>query len=187
MLLAVCSEADAFVASSLTSFSLTSRLVLLVVGPVADVKLVALQAGTFGSMVRRSFRTPHAGGGRGLRPGHRVVVALREEVFTVLGAVALVRAVRAPRSMTGGDSHDEAHAHGAVPRVSILLALPVMAVFLVAPSGLGSFAASRAAKAPVSRASGPALPLPPPRNGAVDLTLTDYAGRLGPGTPTSPM
>lgn len=48
VVLAICSEADAFVAASLTSFSLTSRLVFLVVGPVVDVKLVALQSGTFG-------------------------------------------------------------------------------------------------------------------------------------------
>ncbi|MGY1836239.1 permease [Blastococcus sp. SYSU DS0510] len=48
VVLAICSEADAFVAASLTSFSLTARLVFLVVGPVVDVKLVALQAGTFG-------------------------------------------------------------------------------------------------------------------------------------------
>lgn len=46
--LALCSEADAFIAASLTQFSLTSRLVFLVVGPAVDVKLVALQAGTFG-------------------------------------------------------------------------------------------------------------------------------------------
>jgi hypothetical protein len=51
VLMAVCSEADAFVAASLTQFSLTSRLVFMVVGPMVDVKLVALQAGTFG----RSF------------------------------------------------------------------------------------------------------------------------------------
>ncbi|OMQ13908.1 hypothetical protein A7K94_0220350 [Modestobacter sp. VKM Ac-2676] len=48
VVLAICSEADAFVAASLTSFSLTSRLVFLVVGPAVDVKLVALQVGTFG-------------------------------------------------------------------------------------------------------------------------------------------
>ncbi len=48
VVLAICSEADAFVAASLTSFSLTSRLVFLVVGPVVDVKLIALQSGTFG-------------------------------------------------------------------------------------------------------------------------------------------
>jgi hypothetical protein len=48
VVLAICSEADAFVAASLTQFSLTSRLAFLVVGPMVDVKLVALQAGTFG-------------------------------------------------------------------------------------------------------------------------------------------
>jgi uncharacterized membrane protein YraQ (UPF0718 family) len=49
--LAVCSEADAFVAASLSQFSPTARLAFMVVGPAVDVKLVALQAGTFG----RSF------------------------------------------------------------------------------------------------------------------------------------
>lgn len=48
VVLAICSEADAFVAVGLTQFSLTSRLVFLVVGPAVDLKLVALQAGTFG-------------------------------------------------------------------------------------------------------------------------------------------
>lgn len=48
VVLAICSEADAFVAASLSQFSLTARLAFLVVGPMVDVKLVALQAGTFG-------------------------------------------------------------------------------------------------------------------------------------------
>ncbi|MPQ97161.1 permease [Modestobacter sp. I12A-02628] len=48
VVLAICSEADAFVAAGLTSFSLTARLAFLVVGPAVDVKLIALQAGTFG-------------------------------------------------------------------------------------------------------------------------------------------
>jgi uncharacterized membrane protein YraQ (UPF0718 family) len=46
--LAICSEADAFIAASLTQFSLTARLAFMVVGPMVDVKLIALQAGTFG-------------------------------------------------------------------------------------------------------------------------------------------
>jgi uncharacterized membrane protein YraQ (UPF0718 family) len=46
--MSICSEADAFVALSLTQFSLAARLTFLVVGPMVDVKLVALQAGTFG-------------------------------------------------------------------------------------------------------------------------------------------
>ncbi|MEU6386674.1 permease [Streptomyces bauhiniae] len=48
VLLAVCSEADAFVAASLTGFSPTARLAFMVVGPMVDLKLIALQAGTFG-------------------------------------------------------------------------------------------------------------------------------------------
>jgi uncharacterized protein len=48
VVLAICSEADAFVAASLREFSLTARLVFLVVGPAVDVKLIAMQAGVFG-------------------------------------------------------------------------------------------------------------------------------------------
>ncbi|CAL9528336.1 Putative two-component membrane permease complex subunit SMU_747c [Streptomyces sp. enrichment culture] len=48
VLLSLCSEADAFVAASLTQFSPTARLAFLVVGPMVDLKLFALQAGTFG-------------------------------------------------------------------------------------------------------------------------------------------
>ncbi|MFE6336128.1 permease [Streptomyces sp. NPDC057798] len=48
VLLCVCSEADAFVAASLTGFSPTARLAFMVVGPMVDLKLIALQAGTFG-------------------------------------------------------------------------------------------------------------------------------------------
>jgi len=55
VVLAVCSEADAFVASSLTAFPLTARLVFMVVGPAVDVKLVALQAGTFGGRFAARF------------------------------------------------------------------------------------------------------------------------------------
>lgn len=51
VILSVCSEADAFVAASLTGFSPTARLAFMVVGPMVDLKLIALQAGTFG----RSF------------------------------------------------------------------------------------------------------------------------------------
>jgi uncharacterized membrane protein YraQ (UPF0718 family) len=46
--LSICSEADAFVAASLTQFSLTARLAFLVVGPMIDVKLFAMQVSTFG-------------------------------------------------------------------------------------------------------------------------------------------
>ncbi|RSN26773.1 hypothetical protein DMC61_25220 [Amycolatopsis sp. WAC 04169] len=48
VVLALCSEADAFVAASLSAIPLVPKLVFLVVGPVVDLKLIALQAGTFG-------------------------------------------------------------------------------------------------------------------------------------------
>ncbi|PPK69134.1 permease [Actinokineospora auranticolor] len=48
VLLALCSEADAFVAASIAGMPLLPKLVFLVVGPAIDVKLFALQAGTFG-------------------------------------------------------------------------------------------------------------------------------------------
>ncbi|MDQ0809126.1 uncharacterized membrane protein YraQ (UPF0718 family) [Streptomyces sp. B3I7] len=48
ILLAVCSEADAFLAASLTGFPPVARLAFMVVGPMVDLKLIALQAGTFG-------------------------------------------------------------------------------------------------------------------------------------------
>lgn len=53
--LAICSEADAFVAASLSGFSSTAKLAFLVVGPAVDVKLVALQAGTFGRRFAARF------------------------------------------------------------------------------------------------------------------------------------
>jgi hypothetical protein len=48
VILAVCSEADAFIAASLTQFSVTARLAFMAVGPAIDIKLIAMQAGTFG-------------------------------------------------------------------------------------------------------------------------------------------
>lgn len=48
VVLALCSEADAFVAASLSMLPLLPRLVFLVVGPAVDLKLFAMQAGMFG-------------------------------------------------------------------------------------------------------------------------------------------
>ncbi|MFF0201240.1 permease [Streptomyces sp. NPDC005017] len=70
IVLAVCSEADAFVAASLTGFSPTARLAFMVVGPMVDVKLISLQAGTFG----RSFAWRFSGA--------TVVVAVAASVLT---------------------------------------------------------------------------------------------------------
>ncbi|GAA0423384.1 permease [Acrocarpospora corrugata] len=55
VILSICSEADAFVAASMTAFSPTARLAFLVVGPMVDLKLIALQAGTFGRRFAARF------------------------------------------------------------------------------------------------------------------------------------
>jgi uncharacterized protein len=55
VVLAVCSEADAFIAASLTQFSLTARLAFMTVGPAVDVKLIAMQVGTFGRRFASRF------------------------------------------------------------------------------------------------------------------------------------
>lgn len=55
VVLALCSEADAFVAASMTMVPLLPRLVFLVVGPAVDVKLFAMQAGMFGRLFAARF------------------------------------------------------------------------------------------------------------------------------------
>lgn len=54
-MVAMCSEADAFVAASLTMFSDTAKLVFMVVGPAMDVKLASMGAGTFGGQFASRF------------------------------------------------------------------------------------------------------------------------------------
>lgn len=53
--LALCSEADAFVVSSLTTVSPTAQLAFLVIGPMVDIKLFAMQSGAFGAKFATRF------------------------------------------------------------------------------------------------------------------------------------
>jgi uncharacterized membrane protein YraQ (UPF0718 family) len=55
VLLSICSEADAFVAASLTQFSPIALLAFLVVGPMVDLKLISMQAGVFGRRFAARF------------------------------------------------------------------------------------------------------------------------------------
>lgn len=75
VVLALCSEGDAFVAASLTMVPLVPRLVFLVVGPAVDIKLFAMQAGMFG----RAFAVRFA-------PATFVVATV---IGTAVGLVAL--------------------------------------------------------------------------------------------------
>ncbi|MFP5308733.1 MAG: permease [Actinomycetes bacterium] len=55
VVLSICSEADAFVAASMSAFPLRARLVFLVVGPAVDLKLIAMQVGVFGRRFAARF------------------------------------------------------------------------------------------------------------------------------------
>jgi uncharacterized repeat protein (TIGR03943 family) len=77
-----------------------------------------------------------------------------------------------------GDGHDDPHGHEhGMSSTAWLLLLPLLVLSLVAPPALGSYAAARSE----TTISAPkvALPaLPAERDGAVDLTLTDYYTRV---------
>ena len=55
VVLSVCSEADAFLATAMGQFSLASRLVFLTVGPMVDIKLILQQRAAFGARFTRRF------------------------------------------------------------------------------------------------------------------------------------
>lgn len=101
-----------------------------------------------------------------VKPGFRpFLIAAGVAVFAV-GVIGLVQAWRKP---------DEEHAHHG-PRVAWLLCLPVLAVFLIAPPALGSFAAARSDTPP-----------PPPKSidafqplkgeAPISMTMGEFIGR----------
>ena len=53
--LAICSESDAFVAASFSTIPVVGKLVFLTVGPAIDIKLFAMQSGTFGRKFAMRF------------------------------------------------------------------------------------------------------------------------------------
>jgi uncharacterized membrane protein YraQ (UPF0718 family) len=55
VVVAICSEADAFVAASMSQFPATAQLAFMVVGPAVDVKLFSMQVGTFGRRFATRF------------------------------------------------------------------------------------------------------------------------------------
>lgn len=55
VVLALCSESDAFVAAAFSTIPVIGKLVFLTVGPAVDVKLIAMQSGTFGRRFSMRF------------------------------------------------------------------------------------------------------------------------------------
>src|SRR6185295_6995312 len=104
--MAICSEADAFIAASLTQFSLTSRLAFMVVGPMVDVKLIALQAGTFSGRFAARFAPLTFVGAvvlrltvtdtyrRYVQPGMGIWLLIAGVLVMAVGAFTLVQSLR---------------------------------------------------------------------------------------------
>lgn len=107
---------------------------------------------------------------RYVRPSHLVLLLAAGAVMVVLAGLALWRDRTRPA---------DGHAHGAVDRhAPWLLALPVLAVALVAPPALGADAVARAGTQNTVRAADVFAPLPA---GPAELTLAELAQRASAG------
>jgi uncharacterized repeat protein (TIGR03943 family) len=123
-----------------------------------------------------------------VKPGLHYLLAAAGVVVVVLGGTGLWTEWGKPRTVAlaepdqsepdqgeGHGGHDHGHRG---PRVAWLLALPVLAIFLVAPPALGSFTAARAAPR-----SAPAIPPPSdgypalPAGDPVKLSIGEFIGR----------
>lgn len=118
---------------------------------------------------------------RYVKPQMQPLLVLAGLVLLGLGLRGLRRAyleVRARRTAPASaePGHADDHAHPPT-RTAWLLALPVLVLALVAPPSLGAFAAARS-ETSIPEPTAALPPLPGERDGAVDLTLTDYYTRV---------
>lgn len=115
--------------------------------------------------------------------GMRLWLILAGGALVVFGSYALWEAwreSRAPHGPAAGDivviDDGHGHDHSRGPRIAYLLLLPVLAVYVVAPSALGSFSAARQS----ATSTAPPLDLNMPALSAADvadLPLRDYVVR----------
>lgn len=129
---------------------------------------------------------------RYVKPAMQPLIVLSGVVLLVLGLRGLVRVYRevmatgptgrhAAPAPDGADAHahagtDDHESHG-MTRTAWLLVAPLLVLCFVAPPSLGAFAAARTDTV-IPESSLDLGPLPGPRDGVVDLTLTDYSWRV---------
>nr|WP_246210941.1 TIGR03943 family protein [Phytoactinopolyspora alkaliphila] len=109
-----------------------------------------------------------------IKPGLQPALLVAGIALALLGGHGLLRSLRSGPS-PGGDGADHDHRHA--PGVAWLLMVPLLALLLIAPPALGSFAVDRQGSAPPASAGVGFLELPAPREGAVDLALREYVSR----------
>jgi uncharacterized repeat protein (TIGR03943 family) len=73
--------------------------------------------------------------------------------------------------------HGHGHDHATAPRIGMLMLVPILALLLIAPQPLGSYAASRGGANRVAEPVVALGPLPAPIDGAVQLSLADTVVR----------
>ena len=112
---------------------------------------------------------------RYVKPAQLPWVLAGGAVMVALGAIAIVRDVRAARATASAGGHGDGHHHPA--RAAWLLVLPVLAVFLVAPPALGSYSVTRAEARPAAQSSAAFPPLP--AGDPLPMTLTQFVTRAG--------
>jgi uncharacterized repeat protein (TIGR03943 family) len=107
---------------------------------------------------------------RYVKPQMQPFLLVAGAVLTALAVVSIVKSQR----RRAQEPH-EGHSH--MPRTSWLLALPLLVLTVVTPQSLGAYAAARGGTTVIDEPSDTLPALPDARDGAIDLTLTDYATR----------
>lgn len=109
-------------------------------------------------------------------------------LLVAIGLLGELRPSRPETAVTEDAVHAEGEGHGNhMPRVALLLLLPVLTVYVVGPPPLGAYAAARTPSRVPAEIS-EAKPLPLPEKGADGVrtaTFQDYSGRAYYGTEPS--
>jgi uncharacterized repeat protein (TIGR03943 family) len=108
-----------------------------------------------------------------VRPAMGIPLGIAAAVLAALGGYGMLRRDCAGLTVVQADAH-EGHAHGVLPKVCWLLAVPILVLTLIAPGPLGA-ANSAATAAPTSVSFHPA-PLPADRSAIISLKLRDLLG-----------
>lgn len=115
-----------------------------------------------------------------VKPGIQPLLLVAGAFLVVLGGLTVVRAFRGkPDSldMHGHADHGHGNQPGHGPAVAWLLTLPLLALLLVAPPALGSFAADRQSDRPLANTGADFGPLPDEVDGAIPLRQSEYVFR----------